>query len=114
MTVEAIKQEIGHLPEQERKQLLDWLEQVEKHAWDRGIDRDFAPGGSRPCASPEQNWIANHRDRYVGEWVALDGAALIAHDRNGKTAYDLARAVGVHAPFVAYIDPEPTTPFAGW
>jgi hypothetical protein len=45
MTVEALKGEIGHLSEIERKQLLDWLEEQEEEAWDREIERDFAPGG---------------------------------------------------------------------
>jgi hypothetical protein len=45
MTVEAIKEEIGHLSEQERKQLLDWLEELEEEAWDREMERDFSPGG---------------------------------------------------------------------
>ena len=45
MTVDAIKEEIGHLSEQERKQLLDWLEEQEEEAWDRERERDFAPGG---------------------------------------------------------------------
>jgi len=45
MTVEAIKEEIGHLSEQERKQLLDWLEEMEEEAWDREMERDFSPGG---------------------------------------------------------------------
>lgn len=45
MTVEAIKEEISHLSEQERKQLADWLEELEAQAWDKQIERDFAPGG---------------------------------------------------------------------
>ena len=39
MTVEAIKEEIGHLSEQERKQRLDWLEELEEQAWDRNGTR---------------------------------------------------------------------------
>jgi len=45
MTVEAIKEEIGHLSEQERKQRLDWLEELEEQAWDKKMERDFKPGG---------------------------------------------------------------------
>lgn len=45
MTVEAIKQEISHLSEPERKQLIDWIEELEEQAWDREMERDFAPGG---------------------------------------------------------------------
>ncbi len=45
MTIEAIKQEIGHLSAQDQKQLLDWLEERENEAWDREIQRDFVSGG---------------------------------------------------------------------
>ncbi len=45
MTVEALKEEIEHLSEPERKELLDWLEEMEEEAWDREMERDFSPGG---------------------------------------------------------------------
>ena len=45
MTVEAIKQEISHLSEPERKELVDWIEELEEKAWDQEMERDFAPGG---------------------------------------------------------------------
>lgn len=45
MTVEAIKDAIAHLSEQERKQLADWFEELEEDAWDRQMEQDFAPGG---------------------------------------------------------------------
>ena len=45
MTVEAIKEAIAHLSQQERKQLADWFEELEEEAWDREMAQDFAPGG---------------------------------------------------------------------
>ncbi|MFN0171997.1 MAG: hypothetical protein ACKV22_36795 [Bryobacteraceae bacterium] len=45
MTVEALKEEIAHLSEPERKQLFDWLEELEEQAWDGQIERDFSPDG---------------------------------------------------------------------
>ena len=55
MTVEAIKEEIGRLSDQERKGLLDWLEEIEEGIWDSEIERDFAPGcrGERLMAEVE-------------------------------------------------------------
>ncbi len=44
MTAEAIKQEISHLSEVDRKQLMDWIGELEEQAWDREMERDFAPG----------------------------------------------------------------------
>jgi hypothetical protein len=45
MTLEAIKEAIGHLPEPDRRKLADWLADLEEHAWDEQIERDFSPGG---------------------------------------------------------------------
>ena len=45
MTVEAIKDAIAHLSQQERKQLADWFEELEEEAWDREMEQDFASGG---------------------------------------------------------------------
>lgn len=45
MTVETIKDAITHLSEQERKRLANWFEELEKEAWDRQMEQDFAPGG---------------------------------------------------------------------
>ncbi|MGD1095965.1 MAG: hypothetical protein ABSB35_28730 [Bryobacteraceae bacterium] len=45
MTIEAIKDAIVHLSESERKQLADWLEELQEVAWDQQMERDFATGG---------------------------------------------------------------------
>lgn len=45
MTVEAILEEIGNLPETEQRRLFDSLGDLMEEAWDREIERDFAPGG---------------------------------------------------------------------
>ncbi len=43
--MEAIKDAITHLSEQERKQLADWFQELDEDAWDRQMAQDFAPGG---------------------------------------------------------------------
>ncbi|MGA3235876.1 MAG: hypothetical protein ABSG03_06220 [Bryobacteraceae bacterium] len=45
MTVEAIKDAIARLSEEERKQVADWFDELEEEAWDRQMERDFANGG---------------------------------------------------------------------
>jgi len=68
MTVNAIKEEIGHLCEEDRKQLLSWLEEQEEQAWDREIERDFAPGGRGARLTAEvQADIAAGRTRALDE-----------------------------------------------
>jgi hypothetical protein len=45
VTLVAIKQAIEQLPEPERLQLLQWLDEREQLAWDAELEQDFAPGG---------------------------------------------------------------------
>lgn len=63
MTVEAIKEEIGHLSEEERKQLLDWLEEVEEETWDREMERNFSPGG-------QGTHLAEKIDQHIDDSIA--------------------------------------------
>ena len=45
MTIEAIKEAITELPEQERATLAAWLIEQEYDRWDRRMAEDFSPGG---------------------------------------------------------------------
>jgi hypothetical protein len=45
MTVEAIKAAIEQLSDPERRQLAEWLAELEEQAWDAEMERDFSPGG---------------------------------------------------------------------
>jgi hypothetical protein len=45
MTVDAIKEAIQQLPEDERTSLASWLNEMEYDEWDRQMVKDFGPGG---------------------------------------------------------------------
>jgi hypothetical protein len=45
MTVEAIKNAISELPEDDRHSLAAWLNDCEYDDWDRQMVKDFSPGG---------------------------------------------------------------------
>lgn len=45
MTLDAIKDAISSLPEEEKASLVTWLKQQESEAWDREIEQDFSEGG---------------------------------------------------------------------
>jgi len=62
--------------------------------------------------SRENEWLRQHQNEYRGQWVVLDGDRLIGHaaKASGVTVFvEQARAEGVRAPFVHFIndDPEP-------
>jgi hypothetical protein len=46
MTLEALKEQIEHLPEQQQHDLLRWLDERDRTQWDAEMERDFAPDGA--------------------------------------------------------------------
>ena len=45
MKVEAIKEAIAGLPEDDKLSLASWLNQQTMDEWDKQMERDFSPGG---------------------------------------------------------------------
>jgi hypothetical protein len=68
MTVEAIKEQIRHLSEEERKQLFDWLEELKELAWDEQVERDFSSGGrGMPLLAELEREIGEGKTRPIEE-----------------------------------------------
>jgi transcriptional regulator with XRE-family HTH domain len=84
------------------------------------IPADLEP--SKPPARParpidrsrELRWLADHRQQYSGQWVALAGDRLIASGLNPKDVFRAARRSGVNRPLVHRVEPNDTLPFGGW
>jgi hypothetical protein len=71
MTLDAIKDAIQHLPEEERRQLAGWFDAMEEAAWDEEIKRDFAPGGrGEPLANQIKREISEGAARPLEEGLA--------------------------------------------
>lgn len=62
----------------------------------------------------ESKWLREHKDRYRGKWVALDGYNLVAHGSDSKAVYLAAIDAGVKSPLMEYIEETDPLPFAGW
>jgi predicted DNA-binding antitoxin AbrB/MazE fold protein len=62
----------------------------------------------------EQEWLSAHGHEYVGQWVALEGDALISHGPKAVAVRDEAQQKGVERPLMVYIPKEFGEPSAGW
>jgi hypothetical protein len=58
-------------------------------------------------------WTLKPDLKYLGEWVALEGDAVVAHGGDGKAVYESARAQGISSPFLFHVAEPDSTPFAG-
>ncbi|HZF40723.1 MAG TPA: DUF5678 domain-containing protein [Blastocatellia bacterium] len=62
-----------------------------------------------PDPEPSRRWMEAHRSEYAGQWVALDGARLIAAAATEGEVADAADTDGAYLPLIGYI-PHPDEP----
>ena len=71
MTVEAIKEAIAELPEDQRHYLAVWLNELDYDDWDKEMVRDFSPGGrGMALAEKVKRKIAEGKSRPLEEGLA--------------------------------------------
>ncbi|MGH9760203.1 MAG: hypothetical protein ACREDR_43660 [Blastocatellia bacterium] len=63
--------------------------------------------------SREFAWLSAHRDKYAGEWVALDGARLLAHGLDLKQVNSTARLAGINDALLIRVEPRDSPPYIG-
>jgi predicted DNA-binding antitoxin AbrB/MazE fold protein len=72
------------------------------------------PASPKASRLPEQEWLRRHSEEFAGQWVALDGDALLSHGSDAFAVRDEAKSKGVERPLMVHIPEEPNLPSAGW
>lgn len=60
-----------------------------------------------------RQWLDEHSEEYMNQWVCLEGDRLIAHGTDGLEVHNKAKAAGIESPFLHHIVDE-SLPFGGW
>ncbi len=82
-TIERILNEVKSLTPAEQRELREALDREAQSA-------SHAPVGENRRDS-ERRWLDVHRDEYLGQWVALEGARLLASGEDARALYSAAR-----------------------
>lgn len=61
-----------------------------------------------------KKWIAENGEKYLNQWVCLEGDRLVAHGTDGREVYRQAREAGIEIPFIKRIIEEPKAFVGGW
>jgi hypothetical protein len=105
---EQIIRSIQQLPAREQERVRQWLEET-RSSHDNGKTSQAMTGHSEKCL----RWLNENRQKYLGQWVALDGDRLIASAPTAKEVYSKAKAEGLKIPFVELVTQEEPAPFSG-
>lgn len=63
--------------------------------------------------SKERKWLRENKDKYLGQWIVLDGNKLIGAGNDPIPFVKKARREGVQIPFIKYISQDDSEPFTG-
>ena len=116
-TLEEILREARKLTPEERRELAEaLLEECERPAEGAG-ERDN--GGGRVTGSEVRRrrleWLKTHRNEYGGQYVALDGTALVAAGRSYREAKEKALSADKPDVVVTYLPkPDEAAEWGGW
>jgi len=77
--------------------------------------RTFHSSGARPPGhrAREIAWTRRPDARYRGEWVALEGEAVVAHGADNGAVYESARTQGYESPFLFFVEEPDVLPSTG-
>lgn len=101
---------IEQLSKAEQERIRRWLN-------DKGATSGEGHGSQARANSSTKSlqWLHENREKYSGQWVALDGDRLIASGPTAKEVYSKAKAGDVEIPFVELVtDPGPVPSTGGW
>lgn len=108
-TANEIIETLKTLPSSEKVKILEWLteEEKEKREKDENLQRDIER------YKKSEKWLKENREKYMNQWVCLEGDQLIAHGTDGMEVHRKAKEAGIEAPFLEHIVDE-SKPFGGW
>ena len=95
----------------ERRRQIARMAALARWASKRSVKTSSSEAGS---FANELRWLAQHKDQYLGKWVALEGNRLLASGASAREVYLAARRAGVQVPFVEQVQPLDNLPFGGW
>ena len=106
-SVNEIVEAIHKLPSGDQEKIRQTLEK-EKRKKDEELKIELE------LFKQSEEWLKENREKYLKQWVCLEGDKLISHGADGREVYREAKKVGIKAPFIHYVEKEPEAFWGGW
>lgn len=128
-TFEQAVEVVNSLPTSERERFGEWFKEQEQLDTQANTTCENNADDQTNSAQTMQNesledrlalykktekWLRENREKYMGQWVALEGDQLIAHGTDALKVHAEAKAAGISVPFVEHIVEEDKNFWAGW
>ncbi|MGI8467974.1 MAG: DUF5678 domain-containing protein [Pyrinomonadaceae bacterium] len=110
--LDSIKNEARKLSATEKAQLTDYLLRETEKA--NSKDLGLASETEDETRTLRMKWLKENREKYAGQYVALNGNRLVGVGRNIREAHEQARQNGINKPFLVRVSGENEILSGGW
>lgn len=106
-SVNEIVEAIHSLPSSEQEKIRKLLEK-EKLEKQKEVKEEIR------LFKASEKWLKENREKYLGQWVCLEGDELIAHGADGLEVHRRAKEKGIKAPYLVRVIEEPENFVGAW
>lgn len=110
--LEQAKQVVMQLPTEDFQKFGEWFE-AQKQKKSKDDEKEGRLKLQIERFHKAQEWVRQNREKYMNQWVCLEGDKLIAHGEDGLEVHRKAKEAGIQVPFLHHIVDE-SLPFGGW
>ncbi len=108
--LDSIKNQARNLSPQEKAQLADYLLRETKTEKDLGLVGD----NDEKTRALRMKWLKANREKYAGQYVALDGDKLVGRGKTISEAHEQAKRNDARKPFLVRVSGEDEILSGGW
>ena len=109
--LEQAKQVVMQLPTEDFEKFDEWFES-QKQNKSKDEEKDARLKLQIERFQKAQEWVRQNREKYMNEWVCLEGDQLIAHGEDGLEVHRKAKEAGIEVPYLEHIVEE--SDWGGW
>ena len=105
-TAEQIIENVRALPMSEKEKFFDLADEEKQKILAEKESKKAELKADQEKFHLAMKWLEENRQKYLGQWVCLDGDKLIAHGTDAVKLYKDAKTKGIEVPFVEHITEE--------
>lgn len=108
---DSILSQVQQLSAHDQLQIIQRVAQSLEHAQQPAKSHVAVRPASLRDFSVDRQWLAEHRDEYAGQWVALENGQLISHGPSAKEVHQTALDGGHPEALLVLIEPSDAPSF---
>ncbi len=101
-TANEVIETIRTLPIQEKVKVYEWLDEEKREFVGKAQNRESTKDQLEHFRKA-QDWVRENREKYMNEWVCLEGDRLIAHGMDALEVHRMAKEAGIEIPYLEHI-----------